>query len=299
MSASPWAGAAAIVTGASGGIGEELAVQLAAAGARVAIAARRVAELERVAARCHGASAAAATPGYAGAEVVAPNDAGVMVGTPRDASSRVLVVPCDVTDRAQCEALVARAVATFGRLDVLVNNAGQGFWGRADEVRDYTVFERMMRTNYLSVVWMTLAALPHLKATRGRVLAVGSLSGKLGVPMRSAYAASKHAMTGFLDTLRIEVADAGVSVTIIHPGFVTTGSQARNLGPDGAPLGAMPVAPKRAISPADCARILLKAGADRRRDVFPGFAARLSQWLRLVAPGRVDRMVARAIRGEG
>lgn len=269
MSASPWAGAAAIVTGASGGIGEELAAQLAAAGARVVIAARRADELGRVAARCREAGAA-----------------------------EVLVVPCDVTDRAQCEALVARTVTAFDRLDVLVNNAGQGFWGRAEDVRDYTVFERMLRTNYLSVVWMTLAALPHLAAVRGRILTVGSLSGKLGVPMRSAYAASKHAMTGFLDTLRIEVADSGVSVTTIHPGFVTTGSQARNLGTDGAPLGAMPVAPKSAISPVECARLLLAGGAARRRDVFPGFAARVSQWLRLVSPDRVDRMVSGAIRGK-
>ncbi len=156
----------------------------------------------------------------------------------------------------------------------------------------------MLRTNYLSVVWMTLAALPHLKATDGRILSVGSLSGKLGVPMRSAYAASKHAMTGFLDTLRIEVAASGVSVTTIHPGFVTTGSQARNLGPDGRPLGAMPVVPRSAISAAECARILLEAGGARRRDVYPTFAARLSQWLRLVAPGRVDRMVSGAIHGK-
>ncbi|MEA3245481.1 MAG: SDR family oxidoreductase, partial [Gemmatimonadota bacterium] len=283
---SAWNGLAAVVTGASGGIGEELAVQLAAAGANVTIAARRTEELERVAARCRAARSAAG----AGTATARATNGPVVDGA-------VLAVPCDVSDRAQCEALVARAVTAFGRLDVLVNNAGQGFWGRAEDVRDYTVFERMLRTNYLSVVWMTLAALPHLKATRGRILTVGSLSGKLGVPMRSAYAASKHAMTGFLDTLRIEVADSGVTVTTIHPGFVTTGSQARNLGPDGAPLGAMPVAPNSAISPAECARLLLGAGAARRRDVYPSFAARLSQWLRLVAPGRVDRMVSGAIQG--
>ncbi|HVZ49498.1 MAG TPA: SDR family oxidoreductase [Gemmatimonadaceae bacterium] len=263
----PWHGLVAIVTGASGGIGEELAVQLAAAGAKVAIAARRADELERVARRC------------------------------REAGGDALVVPCNVTDRDACEALVATAVRAFGRLDVLVNNAGQGFWGRADEIRDYSVFEKMLRVNYLSVVWMTLAALPHLESSRGRVLTVGSLSGKLGVPMRSAYAAAKHAMTGFLDTLRIEVADTGVTFTTIHPGFVTTGSQARNLGPDGTPLGRMPVAPRSAITAANCARRLLAAGAARRRDVFPGARAKFSQWLRLVAPARVDRMVAGAIRG--
>lgn len=267
----------AIVTGASGGIGEELAVQLAAGGARVALAARRVDQLERVAAQCRAARTAA--------------------GAPPDPAS-VVVIPCDVTEPAQCRALVAEAATRLGRLDVLVNNAGQGFWGRADEVTDLSVFESMLRVNYLSVVWVTLAALPHLKQSRGRILTVGSLSGKTGVPLRSAYGAAKHALTGFLDALRIELADSGVSVTGIYPGFVTTGSQARNLGPDGQMLGAMPVRVSTGLTAAACARLLLEAGAARRREVIPGLRARLGMVLRAFAPGAVDRMVSRAIRGD-
>lgn len=263
-----WHGLTAVVTGASGGIGEEIAVQLAAAGARVALAARRQPELERVAARCREARGDA-----------------------------VFVIPCDVSDRAQCEAMVAEAVRHLGRLDVLVNNAGQGMWARADDVKDLSVFETMLRVNYLSTVWCTLAALPHLKASRGRILGVGSLSGKLGVPLRSGYAAAKHAMTGFLDTLRIELEDSGVSVTMIHPGFVRTGSQARNLGTDGRPLGAMPVKVGAGLTAAECAHQLLEAGLARRRDVVPGFRARLALWLRLVVPRYVDSMTARAIKG--
>ncbi|MDA1080953.1 MAG: SDR family oxidoreductase [Gemmatimonadetes bacterium] len=266
-----WAGQAAIVTGASGGIGEEIAVQLATAGARVTLAARRPDELERVATRCRSAS-----------------------GRTDDA---ILVVPCDVTDRTQCESLVASAVAAFGGIDVLVNNAGQGMWGRADEVSDLSIYEAMLRVNYLSAVWLTLAALPHLKTSRGRVLAVGSLSGKIGVPLRSGYAAAKHALTGFMDSLRIELDGTGVSVTMIHPGFVTTGSQARNLGTDGRALGAMPLKVSGGQTPDECAAMLLAGAALRKRDIVPGFRARLGLWLKLLAPTVVDNMASKAIRG--
>ena len=272
---SGWAGLTAIVTGASGGIGEQLAVQLAGAGAHVALVARREAELERVADLCR-----AAAPG----------------GKP----AVITTIPCDVTDQTACRAMVEEAVRRLGRLDVLVNNAGQGMWGRADTMRDLSVYEAMLRVNYLSVVWVTLAALPHLKATRGRILGVGSVSGKTGVPLRSGYAAAKHAMTGFLDTLRIELDldGSGVSVTMIHPGFVYTGSQARNLGADGQPLGAMPVRPAGGIEPDACARQLLAGGLRRARDVYPGARVKLIVALKLLMPGYVDRLVSKAIRGK-
>jgi short-subunit dehydrogenase len=263
-----WRGLVAVITGASGGIGEELAAQLAAGGASVVLAARRGEELERVAARC----------GASGAEV--------------------LVRVTDVSVQDDCRSLIEAAVARFGRLDVLVNNAGQGMWGRADAMVDLSVFETMLRVNYLGAVWVTLAALPHLRATRGRVLTVSSLSGKTGVPLRSGYGAAKHALNGFLESLRIELRGSGVTLTTIHPGFVTTGSQARNLGPDGRPLGTMPIKVTRGLSAADCAAMLLAAGAARRRDVVPGLRAKLGLWLKLVAPEFVDRMAARAIRGD-
>jgi len=283
-----WAGLSAIVTGASGGIGEELAVQLAAGGARVALVARRTDELERVALRCRDAAGAGR-----GADADADADAGA--GAPSSAPTAICLT-CDVSDRAQCDAMVAEAVTRLGRLDLVVNNAGQGMWSRADEMKDLSVYDTMLRVNYLSVVWVTLAALPHLKASRGRILGVGSLSGKIGVPLRSGYGAAKHAMTGFLDALRIELVEAGVSVTMIHPGFVATGSQARNLGSDGRALGAMPVK-VGGLSAAECARMLLEAGHARRRDVYPGFRAKLALWLRLIAPDRLDAMTARAIKG--
>jgi short-subunit dehydrogenase len=263
-----WKGLATIVTGASGGIGEEIALRMAAGGARLVLTARRVDELERVALRC------------------------------RASRAEVVVAPTDVSVRSECTALVDKAISHFGRLDVLVNNAGQGMWGRVDEVTDLSVFDTMLRVNYLSAVWCTMAALPHLKQTRGRILTLGSVSGLTGVPLRSGYAAAKHALTGFLDTLRIELEGTGVSVTMIHPGFVSTGSQARNLGIDGTVLGAMPVKPRGGHTPEEIADLLLDAGLARKRDVIPGWRSKLGLMLRPFFPGLIDGMVAKAIRGK-
>ena len=263
-----WSGLVTVVTGASAGIGEEIALQLASAGARLVLAARRRDELDRVALRC------------------------------RSTRAEVLVVPTDVSDQAQCAALIETSVRSFGRLDVLVNNAGQGMWGRVEEMKDLSVYETMLRVNYLSAVWCTTAALPHLKATRGRILTVGSVSGLTGVPLRSGYAAAKHALTGFMDTLRIEIEEDGVSVTMIHPGFVSTGSQARNLGPEGKVLGQMPVKPLGGHTPQETARALLDAGLARKRDSIPGWRSALGLKMRPFFPGLIDSMVSKAIRGK-
>lgn len=263
-----WRGLVAVITGASGGIGEEIAAQLAAGGAKVVLAARRKDELERVAERC------------------------------RSSGAEVLVVPTDVTVQEECGALIAAAAQRFGRIDVLVNNAGQGFWGRVDETTDFSVFEKMLRVNYLSAIWCTVAALPHLKATKGRILGVGSVAGLTGVPLRSAYSAAKHALAGFLDTLRIELEGTGVTVTMISPGFVSTGSQAKNLGVDGKVLGKMPVKPAGGHNAEEIARHLLAGAAARRRDVIPGWRARMGLMLRPFFPGLIDGLTAKAIRGK-
>lgn len=259
-----WAGKRAIVTGASGGIGEELAVQLAAAGAHVALVARRRDELERVASRC--------------------------------GAGRAQVVVADVANQADCERATREAITALGGLDVLVHNAGQAMWAPFEDMQDATVFEKMLAVNYLSVLWSTRVALAALKESRGRILAVSSIAGITGVPLRSGYVAAKHAMTGFLNTLRIELADAGVSVTIIHPGWVATGSQARNLGADGNMLGKMPVSVSGAATAADVARALLAAGARRERRVVLGWRSRIGILLKEFFPGLIDGMAAKAIR---
>lgn len=266
-------GKVVLVTGASHGIGEHIALGFGAAGARLVLAARRVEELERVAGRCRNAAEKSG----------------------RGADAGTVVVPTDLSDPAQCERLVSRAIAAFGRIDVLVNNAGLGMWARVDDVRDLSIFERVMRVNYFGAVHCTLHALPHLKAARGRIVCVSSLAGRTGVPLRSGYAASKHAMAGFFDSLRIELRRTGVSVTLICPGFVGTGAQGRNLGADGTPLGTSPVNAAAAMTPEACARITIDAAAARRREVVIGVGGRIGLWLKLFAPQFVDTLAARAI----
>jgi NAD(P)-dependent dehydrogenase (short-subunit alcohol dehydrogenase family) len=256
-----------VVTGASAGIGAELARQLAAGGAWLALAARDADRLEAVAAEC------------------------------RALGGRAVAVPTDVAEEAQCRALVERAVAEFGRLDTLVNNAGIGMWARFDEITDLAVFERVMRVNYLGSVYCTHHALPHLKRSRGRIVGVSSLTGRTGVPTRSAYAASKHAMAGLFDSLRIELDGTGVTVTMIYPGFVATEIRERALGPDGTPLGAgnSPVREREVMTVEECARRIVAAAAARRREEVMTARAKLGMWLKLVAPGAVDRIARRAI----
>lgn len=266
MSTAPLgAGSVVLVTGASSGIGEQLALQLAARGARLALAARGADDLERVAEACRGR----------GGEAVA--------------------VPTDVGVEAECRAFVDAAVRRWGRVDALVNNAGVSMWARFDEIEDLALFERIMRVNYLGSVWCTHAALGHLEASRGRLVAVSSLTGLTGVPTRTAYAASKHAMRGFFDSLRIELRGTGVSVTVAYPGFVDTWVRRRAVGPDGEPLGESPVQEDRVMSAETCARLILEAADGRKRQVVMTARGRAGRWLSLVAPGLVDRLAARAI----
>ncbi len=253
-----------IVTGASGGIGEQIALQLAAQGARLALAARRAEELNRVSRLCV------------------------------EAGGATIIVPTDVGDAASCQDLVARTVAQYGRVDMLVNNAGLGMWSRAEDVSDLTVFERVMRVNYLGAVYCTLAALPYLRATKGRILCISSLAGRTGVPLRSGYSASKHAMAGFFDSLRIELSGSGVSVTLSDPGFVGTGAQGRNLSATGQPLGHVPIDMAAAMAPAECARQSIAAAAGRKRELVMTARAKIGLWLKLIAPGFVDGMAAKA-----
>lgn len=254
-----------IITGASKGIGAELARQLAAKGAKLVLAARSAGELEAVAEEC------------------------------REAGAPVVTVRADVAEERDCQAIVAGAVLAFGRVDTLVNNAGMSMWARFEEIRDVSVLERIMRVNYMGAVYCTSHALPYLRETRGRIVGISSLAGRTGVPTRTGYAASKHAMTGFFDSLRIELAGSGVTVTMVYPGFVSTGIRENATGPDGRPILVSPVREGEVMSVEDCARRIVRAMERREREVVMTARGRMGLWLKLVAPGLVDRIARRAI----
>lgn len=259
-----------IVTGASAGIGRRLAEELAARGAFIALAARDDAALREVAATCERRG------------------------------GRAIAVPTDVADPDACKRLVERTVEAFGGVDVLVNNAGISLWARFDEIRDLSVFERLIRVNYLGAVYCTHYALPHVRERKGLLVAISSLTGKTGVPTRSAYAGSKHAMQGFFDSIRVELRHTGVDVLVVSPGFVATDIRARALGPDGQPLGASPRDEERGtMSVEECVDRIVHAIERRKREVVMTPKAKVGMFIKLVAPRVVDAMAARAIGDPG
>lgn len=259
-------GSRIILTGASEGIGRALALALAARGARVALAARDRERLESLAQQC------------------------------RAAGGEAIAVPTDVTSEHDLEWLVAETVKSFGGVDVVVHNAGITMWSRFDALKDLSIFERLMEVNYLAPVRLTALALPHLKASRGLIVAVASLAGLTGVPERSAYAGSKHAMVGFFDSLRIELAGSGVDVTVIAPDFVVSEIHKRAIGPDGEALGSSPMQHSKIMTAEECARRIMAAVEKRQRLLLMSARGRWGRWLKLFAPSVIDRMAAKAIR---
>ena len=261
-----YAGKVVIVTGASQGIGKALCLQLAAQRPRLVLAARDQAALAEVAATCSARGA------------------------------ETLVVTADVADEASCRALVAATVARFSSVDVLVNNAGVGMLARFEDVTDLTQYERLMRVNYLGSVYPTFHALPHLKRSRGQIVAISSLAGLCGVPYRTAYAATKHAQMGFFDSLRIELRESGVSVSVIAPYFVQSEIRRRSPGPDGRTVEASPLKEGELMSAEECARRIVRAMEKRQRILVMTLKGKLGRFLGLVFPELVDRLAANAVR---
>ena len=260
-----YAGKSIVLTGASSGIGRALALELAGERPPLALAARDETKLDEVAALC------------------------------RERGAGALVVPTDVTDEAACRALVERAVAAHGGIDALVLNAGVSMWARFDEITDLSIFERLMRVNYHACVWLTAAALPHLRRTRGQIVGVASLAGLAGIPTHSAYAASKHALIGFLDSLRVELHGSGVAVTVVAPDFVLSEIHRRALGPDGRALGKSPLQEGKIMTAERCAREILRAMRRRQRLAILSWRGRVGRWIRLLAPGLIDGIARRAV----
>jgi len=185
-------GTVVVITGASSGIGEALAIRSAREGAITVLAARRRERLERVADRI------------------------------RARGGTALVVECDVTLPASAEALIESAVRQYGRIDVLVNNAGRGHFGTVEETTDETL-ERIFALNVFALWYTTRPALRHMRARgTGHVITISSMAGKLGFPFNSAYVAAKHAAVGFTHALRAELVGSAIHASVVCPGSVST-----------------------------------------------------------------------------
>ena len=260
-----------VITGGSDGIGAEIARQLAGKEGKdvaLVLAARDQEKLDQVAGQCTALGAQA------------------------------LALRTDVSDQDQCRRLIAATIERFGRIDALINNAGRSAHALFEEVPDLGWYEELMRINLWGSVWCTQAALPHLKAARGRIVAVSSLAGLVGVPGRTAYSASKFAMTGFFEALRAELKGAGVSVTTAYPGVVDTRIRYRGFNALGQEMGSSGLREDGAMPVEECARLIVDGMEQRRREVVMTAKGKLGRLLKVLAPGVVEKMALAALKDE-
>jgi short-subunit dehydrogenase len=251
------------ITGASSGIGEACARAFAAEGAQLVLSARRREELEQVRSRCSD-------------------------------PHRVRVLPLDLAELAHSIEKARAAVDEAGVVDVMLHNGGISQRARAIDT-SLEVDHRLFDVNYFGTVALTKALLPGMvQRHEGHFVVVTSLTGIVGTPMRSSYAASKHALHGFFDSLRAEHHRDGLAVTLVCPGFVRTDVSRNALTGDGRAQGTMDEATARGISPDACAAAIVRATATRREEVYVGGRETVGPYLKRYAPTLFSRIVRRA-----
>jgi dehydrogenase/reductase SDR family protein 7B len=254
------------ITGASSGIGEYLAYELSARGAKLLLSGRREAELDRVKNACR----------Y---------------------PDQVQIIPLDLGDVPSLEAKVEQAITCFGPIDIMVHNGGITQRSLVIET-DLAVHRRMMEVDYFSYVVLTKALLPHFIARKaGHFVVTSSVMGKIGTPMRSAYAAAKHALHGFFDCLRAEVAADGIKVTILTPGYIRTNISLYALTNKAYGLGAPSENIDNGLAPDKAAKQILKA---IEKGSFESYIGRFSTekfglWINRFAPGVLIKMAPKLV----
>jgi short-subunit dehydrogenase len=228
----------AIITGASSGIGKALAEKYASEGWDLVIAARRLERLQELQKTLTGVE--------------------------------VLVVKTDVTEEADCKYLIDSAVKKFERIDLLINNAGISMRASIEDV-EMDVLRRMMDVNYWGTVYCTKFALPYLVQRKGSLVGVISVGGYIGLPGRTGYSASKFAVRGFLDTIRVEYLKTGLHVLVAAPGFTASEIRKTALISDGSQQGETPRDEDKMMSAEECAVHIFKAIKKRKRKIIITF----------------------------
>lgn len=254
MSVRDVTGRVVLISGAAGGLGAALCQRWTAAGAHIAAMDIDAVRLDALVESLHARG------------------------------SQALALPLDITDPAACRAAVATTVAQFGALDGLINNAGISHRSLLQGT-DPAVIRRVMDVNFFGTLYLTHAALPHIVARRGFIAAVSSVAGFAPLIGRTGYAASKHALHGFFDSLRSELEDAGVDVTLVCPSFIRTGIAAAALGGSGDAATSPRLTSGGESTAQDIAERIFAAVRNRHRLLLPDRTSRLAWWLSRLAPG--------------
>jgi short-subunit dehydrogenase len=247
-----------LITGASSGIGKALALELLSKGARVAVCARDKQKLDHFA---------------------------QVVNNPN-----LLAIQADVSSEEDCKNFVNAAFAQFGGIDILINNAGISMRALFEEV-DLKVLKQSMDINFWGTVYCCKYALPHILKAKGSIAGISSIAGYKGLPCRTGYSASKFAMQGFLESLRIEMLHRGVNVLWISPGFVASNIRNTALNASGATQTETPLDESKLMSAEECASRILDAIQMRKRSLLMSMQGKLTVWMNKFFPAFVDQQV--------
>ncbi len=268
MSAVSYKGKVVLITGAAGGLGAALCKRYAAAGAHV---------------------------------VAMDINPGQLAALHQEMSFRLFTIggshAGNIAEPDACASAVAQTLDHFGTLDLLINNAGISHRSLL-QATDPAVIRRVMEVNFFGAMQMTHAALPHLIQSRGTVAAVSSVAGFAPLYGRTGYAASKHALHGFFDSLRTEVAPRGVKVSLVCPSFIATGIGGAALGGQGGATTAARVTAGGESQPDDIALRIFAAVAKGQDLLLPDRTSRLAWWVNKFAPGIYARTMTRRVCAE-
>ncbi len=249
-----------VITGASSGIGRALAFEFASRGAKIVLAARNIDKLKEVE-----------------QEITAKGN-------------EVLSVKTDVSVESDCENLIAQAVARFNTIDVLINNAGISMRAMFSDV-ELSVLKQLMDVNFWGTVYCTKYAMPYITKAKGSVVGVISIAGYMGLPARTGYSASKYAIRGFLDTLRVENLKTGVHVLVAAPGFTASNIRNVSLTADGTSQGKTPRDENKMMSAERCAELIADAVVKRKRELIMTFLeGKFTVWLKKWFPSLLDKL---------
>lgn len=247
-----------VITGASSGIGRALAKEFAAKGARLSLGARRTELLDELKSELR--------------------------------ESEILIHKTDVSQEDDCRLLIEETVKHFGQIDVLINNAGISMRALFEEV-DLKVIRQLMDVNFYGTVYCSKYALPYLLQTKGSLVGVISIAGYVGLPGRTGYSASKFAIRGFLDTIRIENLKKGLHVLVAAPGFTASEVRKVALTNDGSQQGETPRNEDKMMSAEECALHIVKAVEKRKRELILTFVeGKLTVFLGKFFPSLLDKL---------
>ncbi|MCP4313463.1 MAG: SDR family oxidoreductase [Bacteroidetes bacterium] len=249
-----------VITGASSGIGMACALEFAAQGAKVVVAARREELLLKLTKQIKGRGGEA------------------------------FIVMTDVRKIEDCENLMKQSVEMYGRIDILINNAGISMRANFEDL-DLKVIRQLIDTNFYGAVYCTKFALPYLWEHKGSLIGISSISGLTPLPGRTGYVASKHALVGFLNTLRLENVDRGLNVLVVHPGFTRSEIREKALNNQCLPQGASPRNEGRMMSCETVARHIARAAYKRKRDLLLTPQGKMVTWLHRYFPWIAGRIL--------